>query len=179
MSNKKNPADQAEIDSKLANPLALDEFKDFQEEQISFPPYWDVGDNKWFYGMVVAVDDRDAEFVRYVVQAERPIMCKQGSKKKKESEDVEVKPGEFFTLSAYSGLPLDRYIGVKVLVRVTGKKDVGQPQPMWTFSLHVSPEDKKMLLSERKTRALEAARRFRNRDTKQLGEGHTDDPPFS
>lgn len=158
-----NTATNEEILDKISNPDALPEFKDFEEEQLAFPPYWEAGEGKWFYAMIVACDDRDKNFVRYVAQAEMPLECAKGAKKGKSAnyEKIVVQKGEFFTLSAYAGLPLDRYIGIRVLVKTKGQRDVGQPQPMWDFSLKVSPEDKKILLEERKAIASRAMREFR------------------
>ena len=157
--NAKNVKNDAAL--MISNPDAMPEFQNWEEEQITLPPYWEVGMDKWFCGLVVSVDDRDEEFVRYLVQAEMPIKCFTGSKKKNEQEEVIVNKGEFFSLSAYASLPLDRYIGVRVLVRVTGRKDIGRPQPMWEFSLKVSPEDKKLLLEDRKMAARNAIRAFK------------------
>lgn len=143
----------------ITNPEAMPEFKDFVEEQIELPPYWNPEEGKWWYGMPITVDDADPEFVRYVVQAEKDIVCMRG--KKNEQEEVLVKAGEFFTLSAYAGLPLHRYIGTRVLIRVKGTRDVGRPQEMWTFSLHVDPKDKAKLMEARRADAQDAIRRFR------------------
>lgn len=152
----------------IQNPEAMPEFAGFEKEQISFPPYWEVAQGKWFYGMVIALDDRDEDFHRYVVQASHhPIECMQGSKE--QAVPITVHDGEYFTLSTYSGLPLDRYIGVHVLVKCIGQKDTGKPQPMWEFELRVSPEDKKLLLEDRKARAGEAMAKFReSRKTQAL-----------
>jgi hypothetical protein len=167
---KTNKTD-SEVTAHITNPDSLPEFSNFEEEQISFPPYWEAAEGKWFYAMVVMVDERDPEFPRYVCQAELDTPCKKGSKSKKEDEDIIAHKGEYFTLSTYSGLPLDRYVGTRVLVKCIGKRDVGRPQPMWEFSLKVSPEDKKLLVAERKQLAQEAVRRFkesRNGASKQL-----------
>lgn len=171
----------SDVANKMNNPLAMSEFSNFEEEQLSFPPYWDAGEGKWFYGMVVDLDSRDPQFPRYLVQAEKEILCHKG--KKDEQEEVTVKPGEFFTLGAYGLLPLDRYVGVRVLVHCIGKKDIGQPQKAWDFKLFVSPEDKKLLLTERKERALTAARIHRENRMRQLtagtnGQQTADAPPF-
>lgn len=157
-----------EVLNQIADPEALAEFKDFEEEQISFPPYWEADEGKWFYAIPVMLDDRDKNFVRYVCQALMPMTCAQGSKKGKEADykPIKVEKDEYFTLSAYGGLPLERYIGVKVLVKCTGQRDVGQPQPMWTFKLKVSPEDKKLLTEDRKKLAAVAIQRFR--ESRQL-----------
>lgn len=159
-----------EVLNQISNPDALPEFAGFEEEQLSFPPYWEASEGGWFYGMPVDVDTRDPQFGRYLIQAEMDIKCKTG--KKDEQEEILVRKGEFFTLSMYGLLPLDRYIGTKVLVKCIGKKDVGQPQKAWNFSLKVSPEDKKKLIEDRKAIAAEAVRRFREaRKNPQLTTG--------
>ena len=146
----------------VSNPDALPEFQNFEEEQISLPPYLEISTKgQWFYGMPVFLDDKDPDFVRYIIKAEMPTKCQRGSRKKGENVECIVAKDEFFTVSAYSGLPLERYIGVRCLVKYIEDKDVGQPQPMKVFSLKVSPEDKKMLTKDRKALAMEGIRRFR------------------
>jgi len=163
MAKKTTEQTNEEILNAISDPDALPDFANFEEEQLAFPPYWEAGEGKWFYGMVVALDDRDPQFQRYVLQAEMPVTCAQGKKKGRDGDYHEVQVGkdEFFTLSCYGGLPLDRYIGYRVLVKCTGTRDVGQPQPMYTFSLKVSPEDKKLLMVERKQNAAVAMAKFR------------------
>jgi hypothetical protein len=131
----------------------------FVEEQITFPPYWNPSEDGFFYGTPIDLDAKDPSFVRYVVEAHADTPCFRGDKNSKEA--VTVKTGEFFTLSAYAGLPLDRYIGIPCFVQVTGKREVGQPQPMWTFTLKVSAESKKILTEERKIRIADSMKRFR------------------
>ena len=94
-----------------------------------------------------------------------PTLCERGDKHNK--EEVLVQKGEFFTLSAYAGLPLDRYIGFAVFVQVKGQRDVGQPQPMWEFTLKISPEDRKVFVEERKQRIAAAMQRYR--ENRKLG----------
>jgi hypothetical protein len=146
----------------VSNPDSLPEFQNFEEEQISLPPYLELKEvGQWFYAMPVFLDDKDPEFIRFIMKAEMPTKCQRGSRKKGENEPVLVNKDEFFTLSAYTGLPLDRYIGVPVLVKYIGDKDVGRPQLMKEFSLKVSPEHKKMLNEDRKKLAADGIRRFR------------------
>jgi hypothetical protein len=162
----------------MTNPDAMPDFSGWEEEQLAFPPYLNMeppsGDFKgsWFHALVITLDDRDPQFPRYVLQAATPLHCLQG--KKEEQVDVLVKSGEFFTVSTYSGLPLERYVGVHVLVKCIGTRKVDQPQPMKVFQLKVSPEDKKLLMEDRKTAAREAMLRFREsrKSAPQLTQGN-------
>lgn len=129
------------------------ELAGFIEQQVGgFPPYWNpkIGDK--FFATVVGKDDSDPEFERYVLQAKRPLKCARG--KRGEQDEVIVNPGEYFTCSVYAALPLARYIGFDVFVTVKGQRDVGRPQPMWVFTLAVSPETHKALMAKEQTRAL-------------------------
>ena len=156
---------KTEVPAKISHHDLPPEVAGFVEEQISFPPYWNPDMGKVFYGMVVNLDDTDPTFVRYVVEAFMPTLCERGDKHNK--EEVLVQKGEFFTLSAYAGLPLDRYIGFAVFVQVKGQRDVGQPQPMWEFTLKISPEDRKVFVEERKQRIAAAMQRYR--ENRKLG----------
>jgi hypothetical protein len=135
------------------------ETANYQSEQISFPPYWKPEVGKIFLALVLSLDDRDPDFHRYVLQTMHPLPCERGDKHNK--EDVIVDKDDFFTTSVYAGLPLDRYIGFKVLVKVTGTRDVGQPQDMFVFDLKLSPQDKNLLSEERRARAAKAIAAYR------------------
>lgn len=158
--NPKNVAPPAGLSTEVVT-----QTKDWEEEQISFPPFWkpewnpDTKSGNAFFGMPVEFDDRDPDFPRYVMQTESVITCEKGDKANREV--VQVQKGEFFTLSAYAALPLDRFIGMRVLVEVVGQRDVGQPQPMYVFKLKVSPADKAQLAEHRKARAAQAMQAFR------------------
>jgi hypothetical protein len=67
-----------------------------------------------------------------------------------------VKPGEFFSTSAYaqfgndeSHRGLHQYIGEDILIKCTGTIKVDQPSPMFVYTLHVSKETKARLLATR------------------------------
>lgn len=164
MSKKNNDTQRAES-PKVSHDDLPPELAGFVEEQISFPPYWTPEEGKSFYGMVVDVDTNDPQFTRYVVQAYMPTPCERGDKHNK--EDVTVQKGEFFTLSAYAGLPLDRYVGFAVFVTATGRREIGQPQPMWEFTLKISPEDRKVLVEDRKAKIAIAMQKYR--ENRKLG----------
>ncbi len=135
------------------------ELAGFVEEQISFPPYWTAEVGKWFYAMPVDTDTRDPQFGRYVCQAMSDLMCSTGPKD--DRNDVLVRKGDFFTTSMYTGLPLDKYIGTGVFVKCTGTRETKQPNDMLVFTLAVSPEDKKLLLNDRKARTERAIAEYK------------------
>ena len=145
--------------AKLDNLLAAPEFQGWEEENLSLPPYWVTDIGKQFAARVIDLDNGDPEFPRYVLEALAPVDCQSG--KREEAEDVHVKIGEFFTCSTYAGLPLARYIGCRVVVKCTGTRKVNQPQPMYVFSMVMHPEDKKMVMQDRKALAQQKLAAFR------------------
>lgn len=130
----------------------------WEEENISFPPYFTfqaVGE--YIIGSLEKYDARDPEFPRYVFKAAMDTQCHQG--KKGEEKAVVVKPGEFFTISAYGGLNpevLQELVGLPMKLTVTGKRDVGKPSPMLVFQVLMSPESKRLLAERRLARQKEA-----------------------
>ena len=164
----KNKNTEQQVDENLAN-----EFAGWEEENVGFPPYWNPETDKSFLATVVMLDDRDPVFTRYVLQAKKPLTCLRGPKK--EQEPVDVKAGEFFTCSTYAGLPLAGYVGLDVLVTVKGTRDVGRPQPMWVFSIRVSPETRK-ILADRRAKAATLAQSPQARA--QMGQ-KSEEVPFS
>jgi hypothetical protein len=168
----KNTKAAVEEQAKLGYDLPADiaaEVAGFKNEQLRFPPYWTADVGKKFYAMMVDVDTRDPEFHRFVLQALHPIPCATGGKNSK--EDVVVENGDFFSMSVYAALPLDRYIGMKVLIEVTGTQDVGQPQEMYVFNLKISEADKLLLTQERKDRVTKAMAAYRESKKLQAANG--------
>ena len=162
----KNTKAAVEEQAKLGYDLPADiaaEIAGFKDEQLRFPPYWTADVGKKFLAMVVDMDTRQEDFHRYVLQAKHSIPAATGGKGQK--EDVVVEAGDFFTMSVYAALPLDRYVGMDVYVECTGTQDVGQPQEMYVFKLKVSERDKMLLTQERKERvaAAMAARKEQKR----------------
>ena len=125
----------------------------WEREQIGFPPYWNPAEGKKFLGRVILKDERDPAFVRYVIEATlAPIKCQQGPAD--DAEAVIVKPGEYFTCSAYGALPLENFFGHQVLVTTTKKRKItpgedGQPRTLWGFTVNVDEPTKKALAKQR------------------------------
>ena len=146
--------------AKMENLAAAPEFADYVEENLSLPPYWVTDIDKQFAARVIDLDNGDPEFPRYVLEALAPVECQSG--KRDEAEDIHVKTGEFFTCSTYAGLPLFRYIGCRVVVTCTGTRKVNQPQPMYVFTAIMHPDDKKMVMEDRKALAHQKMAAFRS-----------------
>jgi hypothetical protein len=157
-----------EVLAKMGNLEAAPEFKDWEDENLSLPPYWVTDVGKQFAARVIDLDSADPDFPRYVLEALAPVDCQSG--KREEAEEVHVRPGEFFTCSTYAGLPLARYIGCRVVVTCTGTRKVNQPQPMYVFKMVMHPEDKKMVMQDRKALAQQKLAAFREsrRDARAL-----------
>jgi hypothetical protein len=122
----------------------------WEDEQTGFPPYWNPEVGKTFRGVVLGLDEKDPDFKRFALKATDQIMCAQGPAD--DAEQVIVKPGEFFTCSAYAALPLERYVGFEVFVMAKNKRDIKGGKELWEFKLMIHPDEKKKLV------ALEAKR---------------------
>lgn len=139
----KTEANQPKLDEN-----GLPDFSSFVKEQISFPPYWNPEEGKKIYFVPMQLDDKDKEFQRYVCKALMPIQCAQGPAE--DQEMVMVQPGEYFTLSTYTALPLEMYFGFPVLVTTKTKRKIqGGKKELWQFELAVDPTVKKQLESKR------------------------------
>ena len=132
----------------------LPNFENWEEEQVGFAPYWGPAEMKWFYGQVVDKDERDPEFVRYLIRAGVDTQCQRGPVE--DAEEVLVKAGEYFTISVYYSLQgaFDFYLetGIKPWMKVTAIKTTETSKSgrtVWHWKLVVSPEDKKRLNAAR------------------------------
>lgn len=134
--------------------------KGYEEQQTGLPPYWGPNEEElaegvpqFFHARVIAFDGKDPAFQRWVLQAVDALTCWRGKEKE---EEVQVKPGEFFSISAYAGLPLGRYFGFPVFVVAKGKRGIGKGQSVWEWTLRTTPEAAKAV-QERQQRAIERA----------------------
>jgi hypothetical protein len=157
---------------------------DWNETLTGFPPYWLPEAGAKWAGSVI-MKDESGDFERYVVRATRPVMCQKGSGD--EQERVLVKAGEFFTLSMYSNLQLERFIGLGELIvickgQITAKTPAGF---VWAFRVFPSPATERALAAKDAQNPLlrEAAKapELKAAD-KQFGQPHhghdsTDDGP--
>jgi len=167
-----------EIDS-LAVPT-FDTTK-WTEEQVGFAPYWEPEAGSSVICRVVQkeVDPEERTFARYLLQAGEDIKCYRGPAD--EQEPVEVKKGEFFTISVFYSLQglFDFYLENKVgfggscpwmkVLSVEKRKTSKPGQTVWVWKLFVDPKDRKQadqlrVLAEQK-RAKMLAERTKSEET--------------
>jgi hypothetical protein len=115
----------------------------FEEAQIGFPPYFKPNEGRTVKFRPVALDTRDARFFRWVAEASHNIACWTGPKD--DAEPVLVHAGEYFTLSVYASLPLEKFIGEEIICTVKTKRDIHDGQTVWVWSVKVKPETKQRL----------------------------------
>lgn len=155
--------------------LILKAIEGWEEDSVGFAPYYKVeGVGSCFFGKICTVDARDPEFIRYIVQCEvAPIKCQRGPVDG--AEEVMVQPGEFFTVSAYAGLPAERYFDMSVFCKVKevrklppnvgtgGNRKVASDFFVWGVQLSA---DNRKLVNGRRTEELKMLM-----DRRTLGEG--------
>ncbi len=147
-----NPAYQADMAATISAVVP----DDYVEEQVTFPPYWKPDVAKGWRGVVIARDEREMNFPRYIIESSLTLDCRTG--KVNDGEIVTVHPGMNFSISAYKALPLDRYFGLEVAVICTAQRtglppnenSEGMPRDMWVWKMMVSPQVKELLVSRRK-----------------------------
>jgi hypothetical protein len=151
-----------------AEKAMLESLKDWKREQVGFPPYWaPIREGALFFGRVVALDTRQDNFHRYVVQATKfPMFCRLGPAD--DAEKIMVQTGDFFTVSAYASLPLEEFFDVEVLVAATKKRKLpgneasdGVKRDLWMWDVRVESEKEKRVIASRraeKAKELMAAR---------------------
>jgi len=136
------------------------DFSTWEEEQVGFAPYWNPEEGKFFVGTVVARDERDPEFLRYLIKAVVDTVCKRGPVD--EAEEILVRKGEFFSISVYHALaePFDFILenftarGVDIQMKLTAVKEAKtktQGRTVWQWKMHLPPEHKKMLTVAKET----------------------------
>ena len=142
--------------------------KDWSRQQVGFPPYWaPIREGALFMGRIVALDTRQEDFQRYVVQATKfPMFCRLGPSD--DAEKIMVPSGDFFTVSAYASLPLEDFFDIEVLVAATKKRKLpgneaskGVKRDMWMWEVKVPGEKEKRMVETRraeKAKELMAAR---------------------
>ena len=115
----------------------------FVQEQVGFPPYFKPIEGRKIKFRPISIDMRDARFFRWVCEASHNIACWTGPKD--DAEPVLVRAGEFFTMSVYASLPLERFLGEEIIAIVKSKRDIHDGQSVWIWNVLVKPEVKKNL----------------------------------
>lgn len=128
-----------------------EDLSQYEEQPTTvFPPYWKPLLGAGFIARVITCDARDPEFLRYVLEAAAPVMCRVGSAQQDNLVQVEI--GEQFTTSVYRGLPLHEYMGLldPIVVVCVGQRQVkGRPNDMWVFKIRTSTRDSATLAERR------------------------------
>jgi hypothetical protein len=152
---------------KDAEKAMLESVQGWAREQVGFPPYWaPLREDSMFFGRIVALDTRQDNFHRYVVQATKfPMFCRLGPAD--DAEKIMVPAGDFYTVSSYAGLPLSDFFDIEVCVRATKKRKLpgneasdGVKRDLWMWEVLVEPKDKVVIRDRRleKTKELQKQR---------------------
>jgi hypothetical protein len=152
---KTAPANTAPVNTPAGAPDATGWIK----EETGFAPYWSPEAKKFFFAKCVGRDERDPEFVRYLMEcAQDELPCKSGPKE--ESVDITVRNGDKFTISVYTQLDnlFNEFMesGLFPIMRCEAVKEVKTKTPgqtCWIFDVRVSPEDRKQLSGYRAEKA--------------------------
>ena len=142
--DKKNPA-PVTAKTATAGQSFEERYHDWTKHQVGFAPYWNPSAGDWFEGIVMARDDRDPTFVRYLVKATMPMKCKTGPSDS--AETVDVAEGEYFTLSSYyqTELFFDKVLlsGVQPIIAcqaVSKRKTKESGRSVWTWKVNSHPK---------------------------------------
>lgn len=172
----KNPSKSTAPEMSEFEAQILAQLGDWEKVETGFPPYWKPEVGKIIVAKVCAVDARQENFVRYIMQATKlAVPCARGPVDG--AEEVTVQPGEFFTMGEYASLDLTRFFDMEIFIKVTGTRKLapneqshGVPRKLFDFDVRCSPEDKKRLNA---MRAEEMKLLSARRTIGQLGAGET------
>lgn len=158
----KNATNKAPVGgSKAAVSADLPDFDKWDDRQIGFAPYWapEVGD--WCYARVIARDDRNPNFVRYLLKAYKDTECRTGPKLSGEPRII--RKGETFSMSVFTSLvdefdfhvwlnkkAADKEIPIRIdAVRKTETatidEETGEKRKVWNWRVRVAPEHRLFL----------------------------------
>lgn len=155
-----------------AEQAMLESVKGWSRQQVGFPPYWSPQrEGQPFFGRVVALDTRQEDFYRYVIQATKfPMFCRLGPAD--DAEKILVQPGDFFTVSNYASLPLEDFFDIEVIAIATKKRKLpgneaskGVKRDLWMWDVRVESDKEKKIIEQRrsdKAKELMAARDLGN-----------------
>lgn len=173
-----NPTNVKAADVKNTAPkFEIPDFSKWEKEQVGFAPYWQPEPGQSIYGAPVQRDERDPDFVRYLVRAYMPIKCCRGPEDAR--EEVTVQPGELFTVSVYSSLAepfnflLENFVaaGKEIPMYLKAEKQVKTKkagQTCWTWDMRFAPEVKKLVHAKRFELQQVAAAALAERGAMQL-----------
>ena len=135
----------ANANVKANSKVDVDNTDSWDDVQTGFPPYFKVEEGKEFVARVVSYDDSDDKFKRTVLQALKPMICQRGPTAS--PTDVQLQAGDFFTISDYSNLDLQPFIGSEIKVYSIEKIEANTPAGfVWGFKVKENPVTKKARL---------------------------------
>lgn len=115
--------------------------KGFENEtKLDVDGWWKPEEKIGFFGKLagsIRIEGRDKVRTVALVELERPAVAWVGKKPNKRR--VKLEKGQILGVTlTHALLPIINYLEHKgmVFAKVTGQKDVGQPEPMWTYDLH-------------------------------------------
>lgn len=148
-----NPAFQSKLEATMAAIVP----ENFQELDISFPPYWKCELATGFRAQVLGLEPaRNAQdFDRWLWRNVGPaIDCRRGKVSDGVIETVD--KGRIFTTGAFGGLRLESYLGFELAVVCSGQRQLegnedsgGAPRSFWEFQVFVAPETLAKINSQR------------------------------
>lgn len=160
---QKSPAPNPDMKTASADD-GLPDFSTWTPLQIGFAPYWHPEPGKKFYGELIARDERDPEFTRYLVRTLRTETCRRGpnnddTEKGAIGEEVIVNKGDTFSISVYFSLAEEfnfhLYYAdktgnhVPILVEAEKKVRTKKGQDVWLWKVLCEPTVKKQLDGKR------------------------------
>jgi uncharacterized protein affecting Mg2+/Co2+ transport len=145
----------------------LPDFDKWDKIQTGFAPYWHPEQGKYCFGRVVAKDNRNPRFVRYLLVAECAHECRRGPKNEDSDagavgEWVKVKAGDTFSITSYHAMSTEldyqlyllEKFGAQIPIRILAEKKVKTAhedgnRTCWQFDVRNAPEHTKILTQHR------------------------------
>lgn len=152
-----------------AKTIVLDpnDYSKWSPIQIGFAPYWHPTEGAACVGSVIEKDDRNPNFVRYLLKAYAKLECKRGPRETGQS--VVVEAGETFSMGVFSSM-IDEF-DFHLYMQKVAKQDIpvrieavnktptstpvdendpeGEKRQVWNWKMFTPPEKKKILDSKR------------------------------
>lgn len=142
------------------------DFSTWTDIQIGFAPYWNPKEGEGILATVINRDERNPNFVRYLMVAHRDTMCQRGPAK--DAESVLVKKGETFTISDYFSLTeefnlqLASGLDPVIYLEPLSKADTESGHQVWRWRMRVNEE------TGQKLKALRAQNAVRQIDASKV-----------
>lgn len=130
-------------------PVATIDETGYHKISTGFHPYFSPSVGASFKGTLVNVDDRQADFLRFEFISEHDVLCYTGPSD--DQEEVLVKAGDPFNVSAYEQVRFEEYAGMSIIVKFKEKVKTSTPgRSVWKLELLVNEADYKLLMERRR-----------------------------